>query len=133
MQNHPGFCFYPSLHDDGRVLFHSVDPTSDSDTSNVSRYITVGERCRKLKFFLRIHQDPSMSSSSNESWERDCIYIPLCRSRGSVQKNGVEVVVLVVILSPEILAPNGRHLHVQHTYGQRNVSSVLIQQGGRRG
>ena len=24
---------------------------------------TVGERCRKLKFFLRFHQDPSMSSS----------------------------------------------------------------------
>ena len=23
----------------------------------------VGERCRKLKFFLRFHQDPSMSSS----------------------------------------------------------------------
>ena len=26
-------------------------------------YIRVGERCRKLKFFLRFHQDPSMSSS----------------------------------------------------------------------
>src|SRR3954466_11612638 len=26
----------------------------------------VGERCRKLKFFLRFHQDPSRSSSSNE-------------------------------------------------------------------
>ena len=25
--------------------------------------VTVGERCRKLKFFLRFHQDPSMSSS----------------------------------------------------------------------
>ena len=37
----------------------------------------VGERCRKLKIFLRFHQDPSMSSSSNESWESDCIYIPL--------------------------------------------------------
>ena len=37
----------------------------------------VGERCRKLKFFLRFHQDPSMSSSSNESRERVCIYIPL--------------------------------------------------------
>ena len=38
-----------------------------------------------------------------------------------------------MILSPEILAPNGRHLRVQHTYSQRDVSSVLIQQGGRRG
>ena len=36
-----------------------------------------------------------------------------------------------MILSPEILAPNGRHLHVQHTYGQRDVSSFLIQQGGK--
>ncbi len=32
-----------------------------------------------------------------------------------------------------ILAPNGRHLRVQHTSGQHDVSSVLIQQGGRRG
>ena len=35
--------------------------------------------------------------------------------------------------SPEILAPNGRHLRVQHTYGWEDVSSFLIQQGGRRG
>ena len=27
--------------------------------------------------------------------------------------------------------PNGRHLRVQHTYGQRDVSSFLIQQGGK--
>ena len=26
---------------------------------------------------------------------------------------------------------NGRHLRVQHTYGQRDVSSFLIQQGGK--
>src|SRR3954468_19142526 len=44
-------------------------------------------------------------------------------------KNGDEGVVLEVIQSPEILAPNGRHLRVQHTYGQRDVSSFLIQQG----
>ena len=36
MQNHPGFRFYPSLHDDGHVRFHSVDPASDSDTSHLS-------------------------------------------------------------------------------------------------
>ena len=30
-------------------------------------------------------------------------------------------------------APNGRHLRVQHTYGQRDISCFLIQQGGRRG
>ena len=28
-------------------------------------------------------------------------------------------------------APNGRHLRVQHTYGQRDISSFLIQQGGK--
>ena len=27
--------------------------------------------------------------------------------------------------------PNGRHLRVQHTYGQRDVSSFLIQQEGK--
>ena len=48
MQNHPGFCFYPSLHDDGRVRFHSVDPVSDSDTSHLSRYITAS--------YLLIHE-----------------------------------------------------------------------------
>ena len=26
----------------------------------------VGERCRKLKIFLRFHQDPSMSSSKQQ-------------------------------------------------------------------
>ena len=36
-----------------------------------------------------------------------------------------------MILSPEILEPNGRHLRVQHMYGQRDVSSFLIQQGGK--
>src|SRR3954467_9914577 len=30
---------------------------------NLAHDATVGERCRKLKFFLRFHQDPSMSSS----------------------------------------------------------------------
>ena len=48
MQNHPGFCFYLSLHNDGRVRFHSVDPASDSDTSHLSRYITAS--------YLLIHE-----------------------------------------------------------------------------
>ena len=55
----------------------------------------VGERWRKLKNFLRFHQDQSMSSSSNER-ERSASTYP-CRSSGSVQENGVEGVVLVVI------------------------------------
>ena len=43
----------------------------------------VGERCRKLKFFLRFHQDPSMSSSSNE-WPDASTH--LCRSRAEAFK-----------------------------------------------
>src|ERR687897_2746491 len=36
---------------------------------------------------------------------------------GSVQVNGVDGVVLVVIQITDDRAPNGRHLRVQHTYG----------------
>ena len=42
-------------------------------------------------------------------------------------------VVLAVIQITDDRVPNGRHLRIQHTYGTNNVSSVLIQQGGRRG
>src|SRR4051812_28008737 len=61
-------------------------------------YLPVGERCRKLKFFLRFHQDPSMSSSSNESWEREIAstyhFVDRERKRST---NGDEVVVHTVI------------------------------------
>ena len=40
MQNHPGFHYYPSLHDNGRVCFPIIDPESDSVASHLSRYIT---------------------------------------------------------------------------------------------
>ena len=40
-----------------------------------------------------------------------------CRSlSGSVQVNGVDGVVLVVIQITDDQVPNGRHLRVQHTY-----------------
>ena len=38
-----------------------------------------------------------------------------------------------VIRITDVLVLNGQHLRVQHTYGTDDVSSFLIQQGGRRG
>ena len=40
MQNHPGFHYYPSLHDNGSAHFPVIDPESDSVVSHLSRYIT---------------------------------------------------------------------------------------------
>ena len=48
---------------------------------------------------------------------------------GSIQENGVEGVVLVVIQITDGQVLNGQHLRVQHTYGTGDVSSFLIQQG----
>ena len=48
MQNHPGFHYYPSLHDNGRVRFPIIDPESDSVASHLSRYITAS--------YLMIHE-----------------------------------------------------------------------------
>ena len=48
MQNHPGFYYYPSLHDNGRVRFLTIDPESDSTASHLSRYITTS--------YLLIHE-----------------------------------------------------------------------------
>ena len=42
-------------------------------------------------------------------------------------------VVLAVIQITDDQVPNGQHLRIQHTYGADDVSSFLIQQGGRRG
>ena len=40
MQNHPGFHYYPSLHNNGRVRFPVIDPEFDSVASHLSLYIT---------------------------------------------------------------------------------------------
>ena len=48
MQNHLGFYYYPSLHDNGRVHFPIIDPESDSVASHLSRYITAS--------YLMIHE-----------------------------------------------------------------------------
>ena len=90
---------------------------------------TVGERSRNLKFSM-YHQDQSMESSSNER-EGSASTYP-CRSLSrSVQVNGVDGVVLVVIQitddpSAERTAPP-RSTHVQLD----DVSHALIQQGER--
>ena len=48
MQNHPGFYYYPSLHDNGRVRFPIIDPDSDSVASHLARYVTTS--------YLMIHE-----------------------------------------------------------------------------
>ena len=48
MQNHLGFYYYPSLQDNGRVCFPTIDPESDSTASHLSRYITAS--------YLLIHE-----------------------------------------------------------------------------
>ena len=50
--------------------------------------------------------------------ERECIFIPMKISKGKRYKNAVDGFVLTTIQIAEdpIQAPNGRRLHVQHTY-----------------
>lgn len=48
MQNHPGFYYYPSLHDHGRVRFPIIDPEADSVASHLACYITAS--------YLMIHE-----------------------------------------------------------------------------
>ena len=40
MHTHPGFYYYPSLHENGRIGFPLIDPTCDRPSSHLSRYIT---------------------------------------------------------------------------------------------
>ena len=66
------------------------------------------------------------------SERRDASTYHFVDRNGSVRVNVDEVVVLAVIQFTDDLVPNGRHLRVQHTYGKRDVSSFLIQQGKER-
>ena len=50
---------------------------------------------------------------------------------GSVRGNGDDGVVLAVIQITDDQVLNGQHLRVQHTYGVDDISSFLIQQGGK--
>src|SRR3954470_14748925 len=75
---------------------------------------TVGERSRNLKFSY-VSPRSIYGETSNEGKESASTYP--CRSlSGSVQVNGVDGVVLAVILITDDQVPNGRHLRVQHTY-----------------
>ena len=91
---------------------------------------TVGERSRNSKFSYAYHQDLSMERPATSRKESASTYP--CRSlSGSVQVNGVDGVVLVVIQitddpSAERTAPP-RSTHVQ----PGDVSHALIQQGER--
>ena len=40
MHTRPGFYYYPSLHENGRIRFHLIDPACDRPSSHLSRYIT---------------------------------------------------------------------------------------------
>ena len=56
---------------------------------------SVGERCRKLKFILRFHQDPSMSSSKQRVKGESLHLHTTCRSRAEAcQGDGDDGVVL---------------------------------------
>ena len=75
---------------------------------------TVGERSRNSKFSY-VSPRSIYGETSNEGKESASTYP--CRSlSGSVQVNGVDGVVLVVIQITDDLVPNGQHLRVQHTY-----------------
>src|SRR4051812_6961205 len=74
----------------------------------------VGERSRNSKFSY-VSPRSIYGETSNEGNESASTYP--CRSlSGSVQVNGVDGVVLVVIQITDDQVPNGRHLRVQHTY-----------------
>ena len=96
----------------------------------ISLGVNVGERCRKQKNFLRFHQDHLGVHLATSHWMHLHTFVDRERKRS---KNGVDVVEHDVIQITDDQAPNGRHLRVQHTYGTGDVSSFLIQQGGRRG
>ena len=75
----------------------------------------VGERSRNSKFSY-VSPRSIYGETSNEGKESASTYP--CRSlSGSVQVNGVDGVVLVVIQITDDQVPKGRHLRVQHTYG----------------
>ena len=58
------------------LQFHTYLIESDKDSSDT----TVGERCKKLKFFLRFHQDPSMTSSKQRVMGERLHLHTTCRS-----------------------------------------------------
>ena len=112
-----------------KIVFYSCNRELRIDLAHDA---TVGERCRKLKFFLRFHQDPSMSSSKQRVEGVSLHLHTTCRSRAEACKVMMESYSNVIRITDDQVL-NGQHLRVQHTYGTGDVSSFLIQQGGRRG
>ena len=79
---------------------------------------TVGERSRNSKIFLRITKIYLWRDQQRVERRGEFASTYPCRSlSGSVQVNGVDGVVLVVIQITDDRASNERHLRVQHTYG----------------
>ena len=70
----------------------------------------------EFKKFLCFHQDPTKETSSNEQI-RVHLHTVMKIACGSFQRSGDEVVVLFTFFVTDDLAPNGRHLRVQHTSG----------------
>ena len=104
---------------------------SSALADEAEKEVAIGERSRNSKFSY-VSPRSIYGETSNEGKESASTYP--CRSlSGSVQVNGVDGVVLVVIQITDDQVPNGQHLRVQHTYGADDVSSFLIQQGERRG
>ena len=87
---------------------------------------SVGERSRNSKFSYASPRS-IYGETSNEGKESASTYP--CRSlSGSVQVNGVDGVVLVVIQITDDQVPNGQHLRVQHTFSSVTSLAFLIQQ-----
>ena len=70
----------------------------------------------EFKKFLRFHQDPTKETSSNEQI-RVHLHTVMEIASGSFRRSVDEVVVLFAFFVTDDLAPNGRHLRVQHTSG----------------
>ena len=72
-------------------------------------------------------------SSSKQRVEGVSLHLhTTCRSRAEACKVLMESYSNVIRITDDQVL-NGQHLRVQHTYGTGDVSSFLIQQGGRRG
>ena len=69
-----------------KIVFYSCNRELRIDLAHDA---TVGERCRKLKIFLRFHQDPSMSSSKKRVKGVNLHLHTTCRSSAEAFKGMV--------------------------------------------
>ena len=73
-------------HAHNKIVFYSCNRELHIDLAHDA---TVGERCRKLNFFLWFHQDPSMSSSKKQVTGERLHLHTTCRSRAEAFKGTV--------------------------------------------